>query len=87
MVASNGIKSILSVFKIHPAIFQIKHVDTRTDTTTNLLCIQVTCIMKMTHIKDTCLLGCHPEQHIKGNYCIKGTFLWNIRNQNHCYSA
>ena len=75
MMACNGIKPILSFIKIHPAIFQIKHVDTRTDTTANLLCIQVTRIMQMTYIKDTYLLGCHPEQQIKGNYCIKGTFL------------
>jgi hypothetical protein len=65
MVARNGIKPILSFIKIHPAIFQIKHVDTQTDTTTNLLGIQVTCIMHMTNIKDTYLLGCHPEQHTK----------------------
>lgn len=75
MVACNGIKPILSFIKIHPAIFQIKHVDTRTDTTANLLCIQITCIMQMTHIKDAYLPGCHPEQHIKGNYRIKGSFL------------
>lgn len=61
MVASNGIKSILSLIRIHSAIFQMKHVDTQIDTTTNLLCIQVTYIMQRAHNKDTCLLGCHPE--------------------------
>ena len=60
MVASNGIKSILSLIRIHSAIFQMKHVDTQIDTTTNLLCIQVTCIMQRTHNKDTGCLGCHP---------------------------